>query len=80
VREAYRNLAHLVAFDVLQVDGGELLAAPLVERRAAAGWWSPRLGGPTGPTPAHGLARQVDGRRGLPRAEMARRVDRTWGW
>jgi ATP-dependent DNA ligase len=35
VREAYRNPAHLVAFDVLQVDGRELLAAPLVERRAA---------------------------------------------
>jgi len=35
VREAYQNPAHLVAFDVLQVDGSELLAAPLVERRAA---------------------------------------------
>jgi ATP-dependent DNA ligase len=34
VREAYRNPAHLVAFDVLQVDGSELLAAPLAERRA----------------------------------------------
>jgi ATP-dependent DNA ligase len=35
VREAYRNPAHLVAFDALAVDGVELLAAPLVERRAA---------------------------------------------
>jgi ATP-dependent DNA ligase len=35
VREAYRNPAHLVAFDALQVDGAELLAAPLTQRRAA---------------------------------------------
>jgi ATP-dependent DNA ligase len=35
VREAYRHPAHLVAFDLLQVDGRELLAAPLVQRRAA---------------------------------------------
>lgn len=35
VREAYRNPAHLVAFDALQIDGVERLAAPLVERRAA---------------------------------------------
>ena len=35
VREAYRNPAHLVAFDLLEKDGAELLDRPLPERRAA---------------------------------------------
>src|SRR3712207_8961364 len=34
-REAYRHPAHLVAFDVLQVDGREVLDQPLTARRAA---------------------------------------------